>query len=530
MGDNRSSCFHEKAVFRFAMADNELNIPESPATESVEPVPSPGEDGATFAPGDFRAEAVKDPSAALGIDPDFNFAEQYPDAFKKINEVVGTYFNDAQYDSKDGFDFKGFVSLEKLVDPALFGNHSEAAKIVSASFGTVFSHETSAEVAQKIQSFPAPETVQQGLAQLTEALDLQAGYFHVTEGEGRGRAFKKDRLEPTKARLQEIGDSLALEGVTNPEERETVLINRQFTIAVAKQLFAEGALELKDIPKFARLLKISQGLSNQEALSSLSESLSDEEMKILHQATEQTIQNRLERPPPLWVMVKSGDIEESEAKEITSGRVRDYDSYLRRVCGTKYTSSNQTAFSPSSDHYFASSEGATVGRNLSTADGLLAGVLGSARTRQNMEPTLELLELMDQSFRMSSNPEERVRGLEKYFEEVAQLLLQSDREREVKEQKEAQLGFDDSLRDRIKRHLEQTLARLGMQDEVLDHTLLELSNPDNPLTCYVKIDDIIALARARMEADGVDPNSLPKTLESVVAPDPFKPDSLPGDA
>lgn len=501
------------------MSDKESRVVSPPSSE---PSPPSQEEQASLPSFDV-GEIFKSPDTQLSTAVGFSFSETYPEAFKQISDNIAGYSNDGAYDSDDGFDFKEFVSLNQLVDLELFGADKDAAAVVAANFGTVFGHQSDEEITQRIQSLPAPGTVEQGLAQLTLALDSNVGYFHVIEGEGRGRAFKKYRLEPTRARLQEIGQALALEGVTSQEERDRVLLNRQFTVAVSKQLFAEGALELADIPKFARLLKVAQGLSNQEAVKFLSENLSDEEMKILHQATEQTLSNRMDRPPPLWVMVKGGEIKESEVEEITSGRVNNYDAFLRRVFGTKYSSSTLTAFSPSSERYFGSSaDGVLVRGGWETADAPLAGVLGQARMGPDM-PTLELLEWMDRGFRSSSDPEARDRGLAKYFEEVAQILLQADQERKEEQRQEADGSMEDSLRVRIKRHLEQTLARLGMQDEVLDHTLLEYSNPDNPLSCYIKIDDIIALARARMALNPAETSQVEtqKPIETVIAKNPI---------
>ncbi len=402
--------------------------------------------------------------------------------FSGAFQFEGTEVDGAEY----GFlndDSADMISFTEIFGGKFAGN---------TAFGSVLRASPGTDVEEYVLALPAPESVEQSLEQVMFALENNVGYYHAKTGEGQGRAFKRDRLEPDIQRMEEIAADIELENVSQDKRAQT-LANRQLVVAIAKQLFAEGALELADVPRFAELLGVTEkggGIPVEQ----LAEQLTDEQMKTLHKATLNTMRIRLEKAPTLWVMRKGGELSEAEFSSITTGRgVKDYNAFMQQVCGSRYTSETSSAFGS-----------ADVGGSKGSATA--EGVPSLAAGRLDRMMALEQLELLREFFEVKTSEDETLsrkgKSFDQYLEEVG-LLLNALEERQKDGEEVGLDDFADQVRERILRHLQMTLSQVGLQDEVLDLYMLKITNPNNGLVCYVPVDDIIRLAEQRRELEGL---------------------------
>lgn len=422
---------------------------------------------------------------------------------KETDFPMALELGDSQFEG-DEYSFLGVDATEMASFAEIFSGKSAG----SNAFGSVLRGSADTDVEDYVLALPAPESVQQSLEQVMFALENNVGYYHAKTGEGQGRAFKRDRLEPDIQRLEEIGADLELEN-SNQAKRGQVMANRQLVVAIAKQLFAEGALELADVPRFAELLRITEK-DGGASVEQLAEQLTDEQIKTLHKATLNTMRIRLEKAPTLWVMRKGGELSEDEFSSITTGRgVKDYHSFMRQVCGSRYTSDTSSAFGSSDAGEMS------VGRS-GSSEALVASAAGKLEARIASDQ----LDLLREFFEVKVNDDEELvrkgKSFDEYLEEVGLLLFGSE-ERARDRDETGPEDFSDQVRERILRHLQVSLSQVGLQDEVLDLTMLKITNPSNGLVCYIAVDDIIRLAEERRELDG-----LPKHYGIVYPLETFK--------
>jgi len=125
--------------------------------------------------------------------------------------------------------------------------------------------------------------------------------FHETSGENRGRAYKS-RIENTLKLLQEGKLDL-----NDPEVKKMV-------VAIARQLYAEGALEPNQILPFYEMLKMGEFGRDitPEQFEKLVNDLSPDQMKRLLDGSIATLKERLVSPPKAWIMNRTGALSDED--------------------------------------------------------------------------------------------------------------------------------------------------------------------------------------------------------------------------
>ena len=275
-------------------------------------------------PQDFRSVEISPAAASLfsgtAEENQFDFST---DPLPLSLFENSTSFNNYTWES---FEFGGMLSMGTEISNLLGDNAEQYSKEnpgiwsdIDNSFGFLLAGTESLSTGSTVvpvKDRPLPKVEIELKQNVVDSILSRDGYFHSTTGESRGRAFKA-RIENSLEFLQKKDLDL-----NDPEVKKMV-------VAVARQLYSEGALEPNQVPLFHELLKMKEfGREiSSEQLDKVIGGLSQDQVKKLLDGSVVTLKERLISPPKAWKMNKSGVITDGELETVRGKK----DASLREV-------------------------------------------------------------------------------------------------------------------------------------------------------------------------------------------------------